>query len=179
MSNSMLPISAEYMAGMVDADGSISIFKQDTSARRNPVYRVGITVTNYNTELLGDIQSQFGGYINNYEGTSELNGDWKSIFWSQYGKKARPILTEITPFLRIKRQQADLCLEFLNLMDRQLEHNGGRLLTDSDIEYREDLFQKYRSIAYNRNNGASENQDIIQLSRTDTVTVVKGRDSKS
>lgn len=103
-------ISWEYLAGMIDADGSIGTTR--TGANRNVVGRV--IVTNTNHDFLRILKEQFGGSLNLRSIGSKEN--WKpygSIIWTNRG--AEMILEQVLPYLIIKKRQAELCLELIQM----------------------------------------------------------------
>lgn len=103
-------ISWEYMAGIIDADGCINTTK--TGAKRNVVGRV--TIANTNQEFLHTLKTQFGGTVS-IRKTGAKKG-WKpygSISWTN--RQAEHILLNVLPFLLIKKKQAELCLELIQM----------------------------------------------------------------
>jgi LAGLIDADG endonuclease len=56
--------SNEYLAGIVDGEGTISIARQKNLTNGKPEYYVGqVYITNSNTRLLEALKEQFGGHI--------------------------------------------------------------------------------------------------------------------
>ena len=105
-------ISWEYLAGMIDADGSIGTTK--TGKNGNIVGRVMVTNTNH--DFLRTLQKEFGGYLSLRDKGSRPN--WKPfgcITWSN--RKAQVILENISPFLLIKKAQAELVIELIKMKD--------------------------------------------------------------
>ena len=103
-------ISWEYMAGMIDADGSIGT--TTTGAKRNVVGRV--IIANTNQEFLYTLKAQFGGTISiRKQGAKEGWKPFGSISWTN--RQAEHILVNILPFLLIKKKQAELCLELIQM----------------------------------------------------------------
>ena len=103
-------ISLDYLAGMVDADGCISVGKTKPSkGALNPSYITRLSVTNTNQQLLQDLKEQFGGNVYKVtKGTSK----WKPLGeWVIASSKACFLLELLLPRLRIKRRQAFVCLE--------------------------------------------------------------------
>lgn len=120
-------ISWEYLAGMIDADGSIGTTK--TGKNKNIVGRV--IVANTDHDFLRTLQNQFDGYISLRSVGQKEN--WKPfgcITWSN--RKAETILENVKPFLLIKQRQAELVLELIRMKNAPkserfdyTKHNSG------------------------------------------------------
>jgi hypothetical protein len=105
-----MSISWEYLAGMIDADGSIGT--TTTGSNKNIVGR--ITVANTNQSFLYTLKENFGGSVSiRKTGAKEGWKPYGSITWSN--RKAENILINVIPFLIIKKQQAELCLELIQM----------------------------------------------------------------
>lgn len=105
-----------WMAGFVDGEGCITISKQVRKNRPTPAYRVFITISNTDYAVLEFFKLHYGGSIYNVH---ERRKDKRNIKWSDTYDWYCPIssskrfLRDILPYLRLKRKQAELCLEFL------------------------------------------------------------------
>lgn len=96
-----------YLAGMIDADGYITVQRR---LRENKVYfgvKVGIAGTRAEPhELAAEL---FGGSVNSYVAK---NRDHRPQFqWSRFGADAAVVITLIRPHLRVKHEQARVALE--------------------------------------------------------------------
>jgi len=107
----MMKLSLEYVAGLVDGEGCISLIKSgksknSVSVRRYP--RVVVTNTHFGVLLLAE---QFGGrvYVHQRPGEVTKTGVRASkpcFNWQTGSKQARDLLTAILPFLVIKQAKA-------------------------------------------------------------------------
>lgn len=105
-------ISWQYLAGMIDADGSIGTTR--TGRKRNVVGRV--IVANTNQAFLYTLKDNFGGTVSiRDKGSKEGWKPFGSIAWSN--RKAEMILSNTLPYLIIKAEQAKLCLELIRMRD--------------------------------------------------------------
>jgi hypothetical protein len=96
-----------YLAGMIDADGYITI---NRSQRGMSVYhgpQVGIAGTRREPHDLA--ASLWGGNVGLY--MPKISGHLGQYQWSRQGTSAVPVLEAILPYLRIKADQALLALE--------------------------------------------------------------------
>ena len=135
-------ISWEYLAGMIDADGSIGT--TTTGATRNLVGRV--IIANTNQEFLYTVKSQFGGTVTiRKKGAKEGWKPFGSIAWTN--RQAEIILENVLPFLIIKKKQAELCLELIQMKNlaknerydyvpRSVEGLSGRVVAQLKPEIR-------------------------------------------
>jgi hypothetical protein len=101
-----------YAAGLVDGDGSINISKERRYDRPNPFYfRVNVRVAQTDMAALIWLKEIFGGciYFQNRQ-----RGNRKTCWcWSIRSRKLIvTFLESILPYLKIKQQQAQLCLKF-------------------------------------------------------------------
>ena len=95
---------------MIDADGSIGTTK--TGANKNVVGRVIIANTNH--EFLYKLKDEFGGSVSTKKvGAKEGWKPFGSISWTN--RQAEKILLNVLPFLIIKKKQAELCLELIQM----------------------------------------------------------------
>jgi hypothetical protein len=104
-----------YMAGMMDGDGCFSIFKTE---REYSDYRPFVGFTNAYKPVCQWAVEHFGGTINQQKGFCHHNGYYsKELFhWRLYGRNSvRNFLSSIIPYLREKKEQAILLLEYINL----------------------------------------------------------------
>ena len=103
-------ISWEYMAGMIDADGCINTTK--TGVNRNVVGRV--TIANTNHMFLQTLKDEFGGTLAlRKQGAKKGWKPYGSISWTN--RQAEHIIKNVLPFLIIKKRQAELCLELIQM----------------------------------------------------------------
>ena len=101
---------AAYLAGFIDGEGSIAI---TASKLMNGVKNGGLAlimkITNTNKSVLEDIASLWGGRL----ALSYATTGAKPVFALYWGAKdAGTILGEIKPYLKIKKEQCDIALQF-------------------------------------------------------------------
>jgi hypothetical protein len=95
-------LSLEYIAGLFDGEGYITVNKN----KKSFVPVVGIKMNGFN--LLKKLNSEFGGYF--YQRKNYINRPLTE--WTLKGAfQVIPFLKKIEPFLIIKKEQAQLCLE--------------------------------------------------------------------
>jgi hypothetical protein len=138
-----MSISWEYLAGMIDADGSIGTTL--TGANKNVVGRV--IVANTNHDFLRTLKEEFGGSLSLRKvGAKEGWKPFGSISWTN--RQAEVILVNVLPFLLIKKKQAELCLELIQMRNlpksdryiyipRPVAKMSGRSVTELKPEIRQ------------------------------------------
>lgn len=97
----------EYLAGILDGEGSISIGKARwrKNGREYRYCQVQLYVRMQNREPLDLFAQRFGGTVKQNPHTYVLS-------WSN--RKAGDVLRALLPYLRVKKPQAVLALEFLS-----------------------------------------------------------------
>lgn len=111
-------LSLEYIAGLIDGEGSILVSKKRRKENRSGyIFLAYANITNTNKEVLEAIKEVLGGYFHLHEGPSKprksfhytSKKDCWRLVWQ--GKKACEMLEKLRPFLFIKAKQADNVLE--------------------------------------------------------------------
>ena len=121
-----------WVAGFFDGEGSVVISKNAA----NSFYLV-IEITNRNSSCLQQLQAVFGGSIQKRD---RGNPKWACCYvWFLGGGKAKEFLLAISPFLRIKGEQALVGIELQRAIDRFKYKKGRAALPRCDVTYREAL----------------------------------------
>ena len=115
-----------YIAGIVDGEGSISISRY--GGKRNSSY-CRLTVTNTSEWLIRWLQFSLGGSVSVYKRKEESH----KIAYNWYLNEHLTLdaLKLILPYLRIKRPQAEIAIQFLEGRFRGKHRNK---YTDSKIQ---------------------------------------------
>ena len=107
-----------YLAGIFDGEGCAHIAKinsytnQDGSPQTG--YRLDVHITNTSIDLVKWLVERFGGV---YYTIDMKNPNWKVAYrWQPKGKKNKELLfLGILPYLVIKKEVIQICLDFLRL----------------------------------------------------------------
>lgn len=104
-----ITINTAYAAGLFDGEGSVLIL-----AEQDAKHRLRIKVANTDHAVINWLQSIFGGISNdNLSPTRKRKPNEKDAWeWRLNGKEAGQFLVLISPFLKIKREQARIAIEF-------------------------------------------------------------------
>jgi len=102
-----------YVAGVVDADGCIRFHREKYPTRGGikHSYHAVVIVTNTNKWLVEWLRFSFGGTVYKH---AEAQNERQERCWRWYIKhqKAADFLRLILPYLKMKRDQAVLAIEF-------------------------------------------------------------------
>ena len=107
MPYSVRPMELNYFAGFFDGEGCIMI---SSRKKGRPYHTLDVAVTLTRRSVLEDFQVAFGGRV--YSATREKTYYKPKWQWIIGGDNAMKFLEQIKPFLRLKRQEAELGIEF-------------------------------------------------------------------
>jgi len=138
-------VSAEYLAGFTDAEGSLILAKVSIFDKWNLQYVPRVCIDNTNKAVLEDLQRDYGGILANQVARK---AQWKRAYklvWN--GRKIKPLLLSVGPHLRIKRTQARILMQFIRHRKRTHQRRTGRCFgrfPPGVIAYRESLYQRMK-----------------------------------
>lgn len=106
-----------YLAGLFDGEGCIHIAEVSFKDRPHGVqkaYRADIHITMTNREVIEWVAKNFGGV---YYVQESVNPRWRNAYrWVPKGNKNKQnLLLGLLPYLIVKREVANIALEFLRL----------------------------------------------------------------
>ena len=104
----MSKLTAAYLAGLIDGEGSIGFYNtgnhriKEKSYGPYPSIRLRIGMTDKN--IIEWLKESFGGYFDTrkYPNNSKYND---AYCWSIAGEKCEKVLRHIYPYLKIKKRQ--------------------------------------------------------------------------
>jgi hypothetical protein len=139
-----------YLAGCIDCDGFITI-KRDTYKLRKvhdasvPIFYERIGFKQVKPEIVDMLYNTFGGYRSIQKPTAK-NG--KPLYsWDCRNLQANLCIRTIMPYLRIKKEQAELCMELRKSLEKTKRiRNPHTNIPASELELRERLFNKIKSL---------------------------------
>jgi len=124
-----------YLAGFIDGEGCIGIHHRGKAKGRKPTVRVSITNTNKDILIWCQNFIGLGGTLKVHD--KNRNSNWKTAYRLEYDcKKAEALLKMIVPYLRVKKEQALLAIEY-----RKYTIPNGRYRPEEN-EIRGDLFAR-------------------------------------
>lgn len=133
----MKKVDYAYLAGFFDGEGSICI----TKWRFHAALCVQLQVANTERWVLEWYKFVFGG--NTYKKPCQ-NKNWKDSYsWTVSGKKAKETLIALLPYLKLKKAQAEIALEFLSNMTN---YTGHGVLPEAEAILREGYRQRMAAL---------------------------------
>lgn len=114
----MKRLSWKYIAGLIDGEGCIDfqchVDQRNKEPRLYIVPRLRIAMTVIAKDLLEILRANHGGNI--WEHNRKLkNPNWTpAIYWQVQGKQLRPLLQNVVNHLFLKREQAKLCIWWID-----------------------------------------------------------------
>lgn len=141
----ILETELAWMAGFLDGEGSIMLGKTSKTQKPGFYFWRRITISNTRYDILEIFKSRFGGSIRKCTKT-KLNVNSKNMFfWCVASKEGEVFLKSIYPYIKLKKIQADLYLEFSKMIPT---HGGGPGygLTDENIKDRLDFVNRMKAL---------------------------------
>jgi hypothetical protein len=152
-------LALAYTAGFFDGEGCISITKRKTKTINGYSYQLFVSVWSTDEWVIQWLKMQYGGSTL----CRPANGNKKPIYkWCLASNKACPFLSQILPYLNLKRPQAEMALAFQTkntklrktekqLADMEAERiricgmNSGKNKRNKEIQEKRDP-EKYRGL---------------------------------
>ena len=140
-------LSPKYVAGFIDAEGSIMITRTRVADCRTPQYRPRVAVANTQREVLEAIQHQFEGIIADQPARRAA---WKGAYqlvWT--GGMIALLLQRVGSHLRVKAGQARILNEFMQHRQTTKQGRNGRgfaALPPNVVAFREGLRSEIRDL---------------------------------
>jgi hypothetical protein len=136
-----------YWSGFLEADGCIIMTKRIRNGR--PCYVMQVNIGQKNRKVCEDAQKFFD------VGTIQRNSCNANFYnWNVSSNQAYEVLKRIYPFLRYKKEQAKLCMEYREKITRYDHPNKGHgclPVPKEEIELRESYYKKVRELNGKRN----------------------------
>ncbi len=130
-----------WAAGFVDGEGNINIqrYSSTRGRRHRPCYNLLLQVDQTSPDPLEKLKGLWGGRISKKK---PQNPRWAPQWhWWVSGKDAAQALAELRPYLLVKRDQADIALEFA-----QLKRQRPSQLSKLEENQREGLHLRLRAL---------------------------------
>ncbi len=133
-----------YAAGIVDGEGCIAIVRSFVPTRGRYYYQVHVVVANGNREVLDWMQRIWGGWV---VAVPERDSRARPAFhWRLATTGAKPFLTGVRPWLRIKAPQCDNALAMVALLYRSRHTLGPYPMPPEWIAEQEQLYWAQREL---------------------------------
>lgn len=129
-----------WTAGIIDGEGSIFVMKQGRKDReRTHNYILRVSVQSADRVMTPELKRLFPDGAQFSTQREQRNGWSNTLKWQLNGKKAARFLKEILPYLRVKRRQAELAIEFQDTTKKHWKN-----MTELDYTNQSSLCEKLR-----------------------------------
>ena len=106
-------VELAWVAGFFDGEGNIRIHKGISDKTMiNPSYRLVVQISNTDYEVMVYLQETFGGTIRKcVKAKPHHKQCWQ---WSIHTRQAMSFVEQIYPYLRVKKERAELARKFID-----------------------------------------------------------------
>ena len=133
-----------YVAGLFDGEGSIVIgCSLGRTNRKNPCYFLQVGITNTDRELIDWLHRTFGGHVSDNSHSPSRSKQRPCWAWRVTSRQAHGFLKKILPYLRTKKTQANIAIEF---QEHMTAFASNKALSANLLDIREDYRNKLRSL---------------------------------
>jgi len=176
----MSKTTAAYVAGLIDGEGSISITRVKKSECTRGIThscRIRITMSWKAKDLIYWLKNSFGGYISFRDRGQEKNSQDAYEWCISREKQVLPFILKVSPYLKLKKPQAELLRAFLKTFtpfneSSYIQNVKGKCryteLKEEVFQLREKMFLQMKEL--------NKKGRIVQLERLNRTTR-KGCDS--
>ena len=102
--NGLSELDRAYLAGVIDADGCIGIYRNGTGTK------LILQISSSSTKLMNWLVARLGKNIITYQPQNPKRQLVRN--WIIRGSEAKAVLAQVSPYLIIKRKQAKLAIEY-------------------------------------------------------------------
>ncbi len=160
MNKEITDINKAWMAGFIDGEGCLSIYKQIRKNRPSPSWRPFVTIANTHRGCLNIFVENYGGHIrfNSEKRSNKKTGVKWSDSWSWYCPQSSilKLCNDLMPYFVIKKENAQILTTFITHVHNTKRKKGGRRqngtfsgsdpLSKSDMVFRDSMRDRIQDI---------------------------------
>jgi len=136
-----------YAAGFVDGEGCIAVVRSFEPRRGRYCYGVNVVVSNNERSVLDWMQQIWGGWVTAVAQSSSRGSNARSGWtWRLATTGAKPFLSGLRPWLRIKDRQCHNALAMAELLARSRRTLGRAPLPPEWLDEQEKLYWVQREV---------------------------------
>lgn len=113
-----MKLNAAYLAGVVDSDGSFTIYKQHSSRKTStytPTFQLQWTKSAKSKKVMENLLFQYGGSVCSPNGKTNRFANSKPTYkYCLTSTKLKRFLIDVIPFLLLKKEQAENLLKLIH-----------------------------------------------------------------
>ncbi|NIU00682.1 MAG: hypothetical protein GWN01_07015 [Nitrosopumilaceae archaeon] len=139
-----MKISSQYLAGVLDSDGSLSInrtLNHGKTRQYRPVFQLTWKYIDETMKIMEYLKEKYGGSVFIEKSKKKLNMNGHYLAYKLDSKGLKQLLKEIRPYLLIKYKQCDLLIELLNTLKGK-----GTRPSEEVWERRKQLYEECKKI---------------------------------
>ena len=140
----MNKLTASYLAGFIDGEGSLEIRKHKRNGNYGVYYEGKLRISQANKDIIEWLKNSFGGYMEN----GKNNHGSEYYCWTLKNTvKLLPFIQRIIPYLRLKKERAELLRKFMKrkLLTRRADGTYEHL-SPQELKIREEMFQSMKQL---------------------------------
>lgn len=126
-----------YLAGIIDGEGHITVHRSAWIW-----YSIRVVVTSTSLDLMEYLKTTFGGNYSVASRTGQYGNNRRSWHWRPSIKGLVTTLTEIEPYVIIKKQQVRLAQEYLE----KCKDGRKEKQTEQIAQYKSDAFLEFKRL---------------------------------
>lgn len=154
----MIDVEKAWLAGIIDGEGSIFIMKQKRKDReRDTNYILRVSVQSTDPYMAAECQKLVGGPVI-FEQIDKRPNNSNTLKWELSGKRAKNVLQDIIPYMKVKHQQARLAIEFQTTTKKHWHH-----MTNQDYQNQEQFYQALKQAKVDLKIGKENKETILCL----------------
>lgn len=131
-----MELSKQYIAGLFDGEGHVSITWSERRGQKCP--KLCVKITNTYLPVLLSMKELYGGSI--YSNKKQKESYLRCFVLSLTVEQSKVFLIDLLPYLVIKRKQAEIALKFAETVYRR----GKKPITDAEKKIRECCMDEIR-----------------------------------
>lgn len=146
-------LSVEYLAGLFDGEGYIIVDHRKRATHRVERCQIKVGISLVYKPVVQQLADQFDGILNVNDSAHRKNPRNRIVYaWVASSKPAIAFLKMVTPYLIIKREQAELALLLQDNIDEHYGFMRNRWLDRNDpkrlaiLDYRTELTRKIKAL---------------------------------
>lgn len=134
-----------YVAGILDGEGSISVYRTTTPSGHEK-FQLQVCVVMREESIIRELANQYGGNVRRDDRNARINPDHSVVWrWRIGDKKAAAFLSKVKEYLLAKRVQAELAIHFTEYKPAGGKRTSQQLLVQQDV-WREMRRQNMRGV---------------------------------
>jgi hypothetical protein len=135
-----------YAAGFFDGEGTVKIEKGDRRTKKPYGFRLHIQVSNTHKGVIDWFKETFGaGYV--YVRGNKTDGGRDYYDWGLYGHKAQRFLKLLYPYLKVKREDAEIGILFQESINK---YGHKKEVPAYELEYRQKLRERLQNLPHRK-----------------------------